>query len=493
MSTFFIISTIIAACFFIALKKTKNRQPPPRELQTHIAQQNKATQTHNLSQIHNHRNEYFKTKNRIPNNFILTDELTNAFEIIENTKKNIYITGKAGTGKSTLLTYFRQHTKKNIVVLAPTGVAALNVEGSTIHSFFKFPTRLLEPCDKAIKKDARRHDLFKKLNILIIDEVSMVRADLMDAIDYSLQINRDDKRPFGGVQIVIFGDVFQLPPVVKEKTLDDYLNSNYGGPYFFNAKSFSENAFEYIELSEIFRQKDDVFRNILNMVRNNTINDKTLNLLNEKHDSSTHTSKGVVLTLCTTNDISTKINATQMEALPTDAFSYHAEIKGIFDKSAYPTDPSLTLKVGAQIMMLKNDAMQRWVNGTLGIIETLTGNSIEVNIDGRCYHVDKATWEGIDYQYDKGTNKIEAIITGSFTQYPIKPAWAITIHKSQGQTFDRVNIHLGNGAFAHGQTYVALSRCTSLGGISLKTKIRKTDIKVDPKVTNFASKNIKHT
>lgn len=434
----------------------------------------------------------FPLKNSLPKNFILTEEFANTFELLENSDRNAYITGKAGTGKSTLLTYFRQKTKKNAVILAPTGVAALNVGGATIHSFFRFPTRLLEPNDKDIKVDHQRRELFKKLSMVIIDEISMVRADLLDAIDASLRLNRNDKRPFGGVQMVFFGDVFQLPPVVIGKDLSDYFEVNYGGPYFFNSKSFTASSFACIELSKIFRQKDDSFKDILNCIRENKLGGSELSLLNAKFCAEEKTGgSSVVLTLCTTNKISAEINDSRMAALPVEVFVYHAEIKGKFDQGAYPTEPNLALKVGTQVMMLKNDSMKRWVNGTLGIVSGLTATTIEVSIDGITYTVDRASWEVIDYQYNKKDNKIEAIVTGSFIQYPLKPAWAITIHKSQGQTFDRVNIHLGNGAFAHGQTYVALSRCTSLSGITLKTKIRSKDVIVDPKVSKFAFENVK--
>ena len=431
-------------------------------------------------------------KSNLPENFILTEEFADTFELLENSDKNIYITGKAGTGKSTLLTYFRQKTKKNVVVLAPTGVAALNVGGATIHSFFRFPTRLLEPNDADIKVDHRRCELFRKLSMVIIDEISMVRADLLDAIDYSLRLNRNDKRPFGGVQMVFFGDVFQLPPVVVGKDLSDYFEVNYDGPYFFNSKSFAASSFACIELSKIFRQKDDSFKDILNCVRENRLGGKELSLLNAKFCAEERTDdSGVVLTLCTTNKISAEINDSRMAALPTEEFVYQAEIKGKFDQSAYPTEPNLALKAGAQVMMLKNDPMKRWVNGTLGIVRDLTATTIAVSMAGITYTVDRASWEVIDYQYNKKDNKIDVVVTGSFCQYPLKPAWAITIHKSQGQTFDRVNIHLGNGAFTHGQTYVALSRCTSLSGITLKTKIRSKDVIVDPKVSRFAFEMLK--
>lgn len=433
-------------------------------------------------------------KSSLPEKFILTEEFSDAFDLLENSDGNIYITGKAGTGKSTLLTYFRQKTKKNVVVLAPTGVAALNVAGATIHSFFRFPTRLLAPNDKDIKVEHQRRDLFKKLSMVIIDEVSMVRADLLDAIDLSLRLNRKDQRPFGGVQMVFFGDVFQLPPVVVGKDLSDYFEVNYGGPYFFNSKSFTASSFTCIELSKIFRQKDDGFKDILNCIRENRLGGKELSLLNAKYCVEERTDdSSTALTLCTTNKIASEINDSRMAAIPTEEFVYQAEIKGKFDQSAYPTEPNLALKVGAQVMMLKNDPMKRWVNGTLGVITDLTDSSVELSIDSVTYSVEKASWEVIDYQYNKKENKIDVVVTGSFSQYPLKPAWAITIHKSQGQTFDRVNIHLGNGAFTHGQTYVALSRCTSLNGITLKTRIRPKDVIVDPKVSRFSFESVKIT
>ena len=486
--TFFLIIAGILVAYFAYSAATKKPKPParlPRSSQP-------VGRTYIPSAAATPQKRAFQPKSKLPENFVLTEEFAKAFELLEHSDSNVYITGKAGTGKSTLLTYFRQKTKKNVVVLAPTGVAALNVEGSTIHSFFRFPTRLLEQNDKNIKIDYQRRELFKKLSVLIIDEISMVRADLLDAIDYSLRLNRDDMRPFGGVQMVFFGDVFQLPPVVVGKDLSDFFEVNYGGPYFFNAKAFAGSPFICIELSQIFRQKDDNFKTILNNIRENAVGERELNLLNARYSAAEIAStKDVVLTLCTTNKISAEINDSRMAALPSGEFVYQAEIKGKFDQSAYPTEPNLALKSGAQIMMLKNDTMKRWVNGTLGVITSLSENSIEVSIDGIEYAVDKASWEVVDYQYNKEDNKIEAVVTGSFTQYPLKPAWAITIHKSQGQTFERVNIHFGRGAFAHGQTYVALSRCTTLDGITLKTKIRPKDIIVDPKVTRFAAQHVK--
>ncbi|TWJ00831.1 UvrD-like helicase family protein [Mucilaginibacter frigoritolerans] len=426
----------------------------------------------------------FIGKNKLPEGLIITDEFNKAFDLMENSTKCAYITGKAGTGKSTLLTYFRQKTRKNVIVLAPTGIAAIQVEGSTIHSFFRFAPQLLEK--KHISKDYARQDLFNKVNMIIIDEISMVRADLLDGIDYALRINRNNNTPFGGVQMVFFGDLYQLPPVVVGKDLTQYFEEHFGGIYFFNAKVFREINLEYIELQKIFRQKDSDFKDILNSIREAKVSALELLVLNKRYiPYYINDTKNVSLTLTTTNNIADDVNRNQMNSLQSKEYIYNATISGKFDKASYPTEPYLSLKKGAQIMMLKNDSQKRWVNGSLGIIQDLSSSNILIKIDNVTYTIEKATWEVIEYEYNKEENKIEAIVTGSFTQYPLKPAWAMTIHKSQGQTFDNVIIDLGNGAFAHGQTYVALSRCTSLEGIVLKSQIRYQDIILDSKVANF--------
>jgi len=423
----------------------------------------------------------YRSKNKLPDNIVITEEFKQAFELMDNTNKCAYITGKAGTGKSTLLTYFRQKTKKNVIVLAPTGIAAINVEGSTIHSFFRFAPQLIEKAN--IQRDFNRQELFSKIDMIVIDEISMVRADLLDGIDYSLRINRKTDIPFGGVQMIFFGDLYQLPPVVVGKDLTDYFEEHFGGYFFFNAKVFDELSFDYIELQTIFRQKDDHFKNILNCIRENRVTAKELSLLNARFNPRhTFDTTNVCLTLSTTNKIAEDVNQERMNSLTSKEFFYPATITGKFDKASYPTEPKLFLKEGSQIMMLKNDSQKRWVNGTLGLISELTEGEVTVEVDGTNYTIEKATWEVIEYQYNKEEKKIEAIVTGSFTQFPVKLAWAITIHKSQGQTFDNVVIDLGSGAFTHGQTYVALSRCTSLEGIILKTQIRQRDIILHPKV-----------
>ena len=433
----------------------------------------------------------FRSKIKLPDNLVITEEFNRAFDMMENTKKSAYITGKAGTGKSTLLTYFRKRTKKNVIVLSPSGIAAINVEGSTIHSFFRFAPQLIKK--ETIKRDLNRHDLFNKLEMVIIDEISMVRADLLDAIDYSLRLNRKSNSPFGGIQMIFFGDLYQLPPVVADKELSTYFEEHFGGPYFFNAKVFDEISFDYIELQTIFRQTDNEFKSILNSIRENKVTNKELLLLNERYNPThTYDSHDVKLTLSTTNKIAEEINQERMNSLISKEYFYSASISGRFEKNSYPTESLLVLKEGAQIMMLKNDSQKKWVNGSLGTIKHLLENEVSVNINGSTYIIEKTTWEIIEYQYNKEEEKIDAIVTGSFTQYPIKLAWAITIHKSQGQTFDKVVIDLGNGAFAHGQTYVALSRCTTLEGITLRTRIQLQDIIVDPKVAKFIREKTQH-
>lgn len=432
----------------------------------------------------------FSRANVLPDNLVITKEFQEAFDCIANTGASVYLTGKAGTGKSTFLAYLRKNLKKNVVVVAPTGVAAINIGGKTIHSFFRFPPNLMEA--HLIEQDASQKGLFNKIEVLIIDEISMVRADLLDAIDLSLKMSRQDERPFGGVQMVFIGDLHQLPPVVIGKDLADYFEEHFGGPFFFNAKVFKKLNFKYIELTSVFRQKDSKFKEILDAIREDNISEEQIATLNIQYVSvPVYDTNSVRLTLCSTNKKAEAINLENMERLKSKVFSYRASIVGSFDEVYYPTDPTLQLKVGAQIMMLQNDLNKRWVNGTLGIVSKLDEKNVTVQIDGTRYMVPKYTWENISYEYNKETKKIESKVTGTFKQFPLKRAWAITIHKSQGQTFERVAIDLDKGAFAHGQSYVALSRCTSLQGISLNSKIKRRDFILDPKVMQFVKEKSK--
>lgn len=429
--------------------------------------------------------EKIEFNNDLPENFDFSDEFKTAFDLMENSNNSIFITGKAGTGKSTLLKYFRANTKKKVVVLAPTGVAAVNVGGQTIHSFFKFPPSIIQ---KDRIRRLRNSSLIEKLDTVIIDEVSMVRSDLMDGIDYSLRINRDEmKKPFGGVQMVFFGDLYQLCPVV-EREAREVLEGMYASPYFFSGKVFNNLSIKYVELSKIYRQSDGKFVELLNRLRNKKHTDEDLDLLNERVRKDVSNTSDTTIILTTTNSLAGEINQDRLARLPGKEYAYEAVVTGKFDETAYPTESSLRLKVGAQVILIKNDPNKQWVNGTLARIASLARDLIKVDIKGRICEVPRVKWQKIEYIYDEEKDKIEENIVGVFEQYPIRLAWAITIHKSQGQTFDKVVLDLGHGAFTHGQVYVALSRCTCLDGITLKKPVIHSDIIFDKRIHDFRTK-----
>jgi hypothetical protein len=447
-------------------------------------------------------------KSYLPKNFELTSEFQEIFYLIENTEICVFITGKAGTGKSTLIEYLRENTKKKAVFIAPTGVAALNIRGKTIHSFFKFPPQVItSDAIKDNKYGEEKKSIFKSVDLIVIDEISMVRADLIQGIDFVLRNYGKSNLPFGGIQMVLVGYMYQLPPVIDqndkinithngeiifEGSLHHYFERKYKGHYFFNSDAFKNANFKYCVLNTIFRQKDDnKFMEILNAIRENKISGEILRQLNERHFENIEESETGEIVLCATNNIASEINKRKMDELPTKAFLYEAEVKGIFEKEIpekdYPAEKYLILKEQAQVMMIKNDISGRWVNGSIGIIKTLAENKIEVEINGTIFEVNKETWEAIDYKYDAKNDKLDTNIIGEYKQYPVKLAWAITIHKSQGKTFEKTIIDLGNGAFAHGQTYVALSRCKTLDGIRLKNPIKHKDVILDDKVVRFIS------
>jgi ATP-dependent DNA helicase PIF1 len=414
---------------------------------------------------------------------VLSQEQKAVFNLIENTMINAYVTGKAGTGKSILLQYFVENTEKNVAVVAPTGVAALNVGGQTIHSFFKLAPELQDLSE--LRVDYKTKEILRHLDTLVIDEISMVRADLMEAINVKLQLARGNDMPFGGVQVVMFGDLFQLPPVVNDGQLRRYFDHNYGGIYFFNAPVYRKTELKVFELDHIFRQEDENFKKILNAVRNGQDLDDALITLNGR--ANVKLPEGGFITLAGNNSVVSKINHHKLSSLPTNVKVYEAEITGDLKESAFPTEKNLKLKVGAQVMLLKNDRQKpsRWVNGTLGIVTRLSDEIIKVNIDGVDHSISKETWNSVRYYYDHENRKLEKEIVSSFTQFPLRLAWALTIHKSQGQTYQSVAIDLSEGAFAHGQTYVALSRCVSLEGLYLVSSIRREDIIVDQEVVEF--------
>lgn len=402
--------------------------------------------------------------------------------------QNMFITGRAGTGKSTLLKLFRNTTRKNTVVVAPTGIAALNVGGQTIHSFFGFPPKLLAKED--IKRRKYRK-LYEKLEILIVDEISMVRADMLDNMDYFLQINRNNPEPFGGVQVVFFGDLFQLPPVVSSKAEAELFKTHYESPYFFSAQVFKDGfEMENLELRKTYRQESRHFIRLLDAIRVNQLDFDDLEDLNERYISDFDPEENYI-TLSARNATVNKINMEKLLKLTSEPKHYRGSVSGVFNTNLYPTAMDMNLKIGAQVMFIKNDPQKQYVNGTIGRVIRMEKDFVRVEIrdpKGDIKHIDvkQVDWEITKYKIDptKG-DKIETEVVGTFTHFPLKLAWAITIHKSQGKTFDRIIIDLGRGAFEHGQTYVALSRCRTLEGIVLKQKIRPRDIMVDPRIVEF--------
>lgn len=430
----------------------------------------------------------------------LNDQFQRALALIEQ-GKNVFITGRAGTGKSTLLEYFRAHTKKKIAVLAPTGVAALNVKGQTIHSFFGFKPDITVSKVRKEYKGRNRKGLYKSLDALVIDEISMVRADLLDCVDEFLRLNGKDKnKPFGGLQMIFVGDLYQLPPVVTGEERKIF-QSVYETPYFFSASVLVDFDFDLLELEKIYRQTDSVFIGILNAVRNRSITDEHLAVLNERLSPTfTPPVDNFYIQLTTTNNKAAQINTSELGKLKSKLRTFQGIIRGQFDRKQFPTDLELSLKVGAQVMLVNNDREGRWVNGSVGKIvdiksfddaqdkrdEDSEEDVIWVELSGhKVVDVTPYTWEVFRLIFDQKTNKLESETIGSFTQYPIILAWAVTIHKSQGKTFDKVIIDMDRGAFAHGQTYVALSRCTTLEGMVLKQPIKKSHILLDWKVVKF--------
>jgi ATP-dependent DNA helicase PIF1 len=423
---------------------------------------------------------------------VLSADFNYAIDLIDKSKRSLFLTGKAGTGKSTLLHLMRSTVRKKMAVLAPTGVAALNVQGQTIHSFFGFPPRLItrQVADqKTSRKDLLR--LYKGLEVLVIDEISMVRADILDGIDVFLRRNRENYQPFGGVQVILVGDLFQLPPVVKNDPVErSFFQEHYETPYFFSANVFKdpEFSFEHLELRKVYRQDSRHFLRLLEAVRLNTLDQDDLEDLNERYLPNFSDTEGYI-TLCARNATADRINQRALEQLEAPAFTYNAEVSGQFDPLLYPTDPMLKLKKGAQVMFIKNDVERDFVNGTIGIVTSVQADSVTVKItdeSGKNKKVDvvKSDWEILKYRAS-ATGVIEAEPIGSFRQYPLKLAWAITIHKSQGKTFDKVLLDLGGGAFEHGQLYVALSRCRTLEGIVLRQPIRPSDVITDDRVVDY--------
>lgn len=424
----------------------------------------------------------------------INTDFARALDLLENSDSHVFITGKAGTGKSTLLDHFRRTTRKEVAVLAPTGVAALNVEGQTIHSFFGFKPSITP--DKVKKVSGSEGDIFRQFDTIVIDEVSMVRADLLDCVEKFLRLNGPRRKKwFGGVQMVFVGDLYQLPPVVTSSEREIF-SHRYETPYFFSAQVFKEPTFamELVELEKVYRQTEPEFIALLNTIRNRSCTDEDLEKLNSRHvPGFIPPEDAFYVTLTTTNDLAAARNLEKLASLRGTVLHYDSVITGQFDQSSLPAEEILLLKAGAQVMLVNNDKGGRWVNGSLGRVLGVESNDEEDLVvvelmDGSVVEAARNTWDLFEYQYDRETKRISTRKTGSFTQYPIRLAWAVTIHKSQGKTFDRVVIDIGNGAFAHGQIYVALSRCTKLSGITLVQKIPRAQIRTDWRVASFLTR-----
>ncbi|MFJ3490299.1 ATP-dependent DNA helicase [Leifsonia aquatica] len=417
----------------------------------------------------------------------LSPEQQAVFELIEHTREHVFVTGRAGTGKSTLLNHLSWNTEKSIVIAAPTGVAALNVGGQTIHSLFRLPIGVI--ADHDIEQTAELRKLLNTIDTLVIDEVSMVNADLMDAVDRSLrQARQRPAEPFGGVQVVLFGDPYQLAPVPGDQEERAYFSDTYRSMWFFDAKVWQEADLRIVELLQVHRQHESDFRFMLNAVRHGQVTKEIADRLNEV--GARPAPDDGTITLATRNDTVNRINAQALERLPGRALTAKAEISGDFGGRNYPAEESLELKVGAQVMFLRNDVGQgdgpRWVNGTIGTV-TRIDSTVYVDVDGEIHEVEPTSWEKFRYSYSPETKKLTKDVVAEFTQFPLRLAWAVTIHKSQGKTYDAAIVDLGTRAFTSGQTYVALSRITTLDGLYLTRPLRPSDITVDPDVERFMS------
>jgi ATP-dependent exoDNAse (exonuclease V) alpha subunit len=414
----------------------------------------------------------------------LSPEQAAVYAAIETTRDHLFVTGRAGTGKSTLLEHLSRHSSKQIVICAPTGVAALNVGGQTIHSLFRLATGVI--ADHKIDQSPELRKLLNTIDTLVIDEVSMVNADLLDAIDRSLrQARQRQHEAFGGVQLVLFGDPFQLAPVPGDPDEQAYFRDRYRSSWFFDARVWEEADLTIYELTTIHRQHELEFKRLLTAVRHGAVTAEMAQVLNET-GARPAPSEGAI-TLATTNSTVNRINASALARLPGRSLSAEAEIEGEFSGRAYPADEKLELKVGAQVMFLRNDsgAEGRWVNGTIGEVAKIGQGAVTVDIAGDLHEVRPATWERYRYRYSPATKQLQKDVVAEFTQFPLRLAWAVTIHKSQGKTYDRAIVDLGPRSFAPGQTYVALSRITALEGLYLTRPLRPSDIIVDERVREF--------
>ena len=422
----------------------------------------------------------------------LTPEAHTVLQLWEHTRQHVFLTGRAGTGKSTLLQHFRTTTRKRLVVLAPTGVAAVNVQGQTIHAFFRFGPGITP--EKARRRAPGKKPLYRNLQAIIIDEISMVRADLLDCIDQFLRVNGPRAgESFGGVQMLFIGDLYQLPPVLlpEEETL---FTTHYASPYFFDAHVLGTTSYAVVHLTKVYRQQDATFVTLLDAVRTGIVDQQQLTTLNARyHVDPTGRGPAQAVTLVTTNAMAERINAHYLAQIRQRSYAFTGTIRGTFYRPQLPTEELLMLKAGARIMMLNNDPRGQWVNGTLGHIATIADDAGTVTIhvaldNGYSGTIASYTWEAIHFVWDETTQRIASEVVGSFTQYPLRLAWAVTIHKAQGKTFDTVVLDVGRGTFAPGQAYVALSRCRSLEGLVLRTPLKSGHVMIDQRVHAFLAR-----
>lgn len=438
--------------------------------------------------------ELYKKISILPDGYSDDPIVKELFNKIETTNDSYFITGKAGTGKSTFIHHFAKETEKHVLLLAFTGIAAVSIGGQTIHSFFKFPLKPFLPEDDEItifNKYSEKYSIIQSIDTIIIDEVSMLRSDLLEAIDYSLRKNGGDPaKVFGGKQIIFVGDIFQLPPVVESDDEVERIvfNNLYKSEYFFDSPAYQKLNTRYFEFTKSFRQKDDLeFVELLDKIRVCNSDNNTLNKINERVNSDyTTTLEEFTIMLTTTNAIANYENSKRLNELQTTLYSFNAEIDRIYPESKYPTKYILEIKKNAQVILIKNDPEGRWVNGTIAKVDFVSKDGIDVRLqNNQVCNLMPVTWENRKYKYDKENRKIVSEVIGSFTHYPIKLAWAITIHKSQGLTFDKTVIDFGTGAFVNGQVYTALSRCKTLSGIVIKNNVRDSDIISDPRIISF--------
>ena len=421
-------------------------------------------------------------------------ELQLAWQFIENTGTHLFLTGKAGTGKTTFLKRLREHTPKRMVVLAPTGIAAINAGGVTIHSFFQIsfapfvPETTFNSAQIQYRYSQEKRNIIRSMDLLVIDEISMVRADLLDAVDATLRRYRNREKPFGGVQLLMIGDLQQLAPVVRDSEWS-LLRNYYETPYFFASRALRETTYMTIELEKVYRQNDTFFLSLLNKIRENKADDEVLNELNRRYQQGFQPPKEEgYIRLTTHNNQAQQVNDRELASLPGKPYHFRAEVTGTFPEYTYPADEILTIKEGAQIMFLKNDVSleKRYYNGMIGEVVAVNDSEIYVKEKGseEDFLLLPEEWGNYKYVLNEETKEITEVIEGTFRQYPIRLAWAITIHKSQGLTFERAIIDARN-SFAHGQTYVALSRCKTLEGLVLESPLRKEAIISDSVVDNF--------